>query len=67
MMTDTPTFQSFNPTKDSRVDEIKKATDDLILMVRKHANANPDGQRRMSLAVTNYEQAAMWAVKACFS
>jgi hypothetical protein len=63
----TPTFQDFNPTGDERVAEIKKATDDLIAMVRIAANENPEGQRRMALAIMNYEQAAMWAVKSCFS
>jgi hypothetical protein len=66
-MTNTPTFASFNPTKDSRVDDIKQATDKLIEIVRASANDTPEGKRRAALAVTNYEQAAMWAVKACFS
>ena len=66
-MSDTPTFQSFNPTGDSRVAEIKKATDDLIEMVNKYANDTPAAKRRAALAATNYEQAAMWAVKSCFS
>ena len=66
-MSDTPTFQSFNPTNDTRVAEIKKATDDLIELVRRHGNGTPEGARRIALAVTNYEQAAMWAVKSCFS
>ena len=66
-MSDTPTFQSFNPTGDSRVADIKKATDDLIEMVRKYANDTSDGKRRAELAMTNYEQAAMWAVKSLFS
>jgi hypothetical protein len=66
-MTDSPTFQSFNPTKDSRVDDIKVATDNLIEMVKKYRNDTNEGARRAALAITNYEQAAMWAVKACFS
>jgi hypothetical protein len=61
-----PTFKDFNPTKDDRVTDIKERTDDLIAAVRKHAEGSPEGQRRMSLAITNYEQAAMWAVKSCF-
>lgn len=66
-MSDTPTFQSFNPTNDSRVADIKKATDDLIEMVQKYSNDNSEAKRRAALAITDYEQAAMWAVKACFS
>jgi hypothetical protein len=64
---DTPTFQSFNPTGDSRVDDIKRATDSLIEMVNAYAADTPQGKRRAALAATNYEQAAMWAVKSCFS
>lgn len=66
-MTDTPTFQSFNPTGDTRVADIKKATDDLIEMVNQHSNDSPAAKRRAAIAVTNYEQAAMWAVKSLFS
>ena len=67
-MTDTPTFATFNPTKDIRVDVIKSMTDDLIAFVKGHAEgATPDAQRRAAIAVTNYEQAAMWAVKSLFS
>ena len=66
-MTDTPTFKSFNPSGDSRVDEIKQVTDSLIEMVTQYANNTEQGKRRAALAITNYEQAAMWAVKACFS
>lgn len=61
------TFKNFNPSKDSRVDDIKEATDDLIKMVDKYSNDTPEGRRRAALAKTNYEQAAMWAVKALFS
>ena len=67
MSTDTPAFQSFNPTGDIRVADIKKATDDLIEMVGKYANDTHQGKRRAALAITNYEQAAMWAVKSLFS
>jgi hypothetical protein len=62
-----PTFQDFNPTGDTRVSEIKARTDELIAVVRRSAEPSPEGQRRMALAVTNYEQAAMWAVKSLFS
>jgi hypothetical protein len=66
-MTDTPTFASFNPTKDTRVDDIKAKTDELIQLVGEYASDTQQGKRRAALAITNYEQAAMWAVKACFS
>jgi hypothetical protein len=63
----TPTFADFNPTKDDRVRVIKEKTDELIAIVNESANDTPEGKRRAALARTNYEQAAMWAVKACFS
>lgn len=59
---DTPTFANFNPTQNPDVDSIKGKTDELIELVKKVGN----DQRRVSLAVTNYEQAAMWAVKSIF-
>ena len=61
-MTDTPTFASFNPTNNEDVAAIKAMTDQLIDYV-KRTGKDP---RRVSLAVTNYEQAAMWAVKSLF-
>lgn len=66
-MNESPTFADFNPSKDSRVDDIKARTDELIEIVRYAANDTPEGKRRAAIAITNYEQAAMWAVKACFS
>jgi len=65
-MAKSPTFKDFNPTKDVNVDAIKHQTDELIEYVRSKAKSTPEGQRRMALAVTNYEQAAMWAVKSLF-
>jgi len=56
------TIPEFNPSNDPRVAAIKKATEDLILYIQDNV---PKG-RRASIALTNYEQAAMWAVKACF-
>ena len=68
MAKQSPTFSDFNPTKDDRVDWIKGNTDELIKYVRNVSAAfGPEGQRRASLAVTNFEQGAMWAVKALFS
>jgi hypothetical protein len=66
-MGQSPTFLDFNPTTDQRVVDIKSKTDELIELVDKHANKNSGGQRRAALAKTHYENAAMWAVKACFS
>jgi hypothetical protein len=64
----TPTFADFNPTNDERVAEIKAKTDELITLVNEYADSlNGHGKRRAALAVTNYEQAAMWAVKSLFS
>jgi hypothetical protein len=59
---DTPTLRSFNPTNNPHVDEIKRRTDELIAYVQENV---VEGRRR-SVAITNYEQAAMWAVKAVF-
>ena len=66
-MNDTPTFKSFNPTPNPHVDEIKKRTDELIEYVKTNAPASPEARRRVAIAATNYEQAAMWAVKSIFS
>lgn len=68
MAKQSPTFSDFNPTKDDRVDWIKGNTDELIKYVRNvSAASGPEGKRRAALAVTNFEQGAMWAVKALFS
>jgi len=50
---------SFNPSANPSVDEVKKLTAALIDLVEK---VGRDG-RTTALAVTNFEQAAMWAVK----
>jgi hypothetical protein len=68
MVEKTPTFADFNPTNDERVAAIKSKTDELIAYVKEEAEKmQPEGKRRAALAVTNYEQAAMWAVKSLFS
>ena len=56
---------SFNPSGDSAVDRIKQLTADLIDLV----NALPDHgdgetKRTKALAMTEFESAAHWAVKA---
>lgn len=66
-MNKTPTFADFNPTKDERVDFIKSRTDELIAYLKALEGISPEGNRRVALACTNYEQAAMWAVKSLFS
>lgn len=52
---------SFNPSADSRVDQIKQMTAELIDFV---AEMNDKDPRLIALAQTAYEEAAMWAVKA---
>lgn len=56
------TIPAFNPSGNEVVAEIKKRTEELLEYVQ---NNVPDG-RRKAIALTNYEQAAMWAVKGCF-
>jgi hypothetical protein len=68
MARQSPTFKDFNPTNDPRVGIIKGQADDLIRYVREKTEAGgPEAQRRAAVAVTNFEQGAMWAVKALFS
>jgi hypothetical protein len=57
------TNPSFNPSGDERVAKIKALTEEIFKYLRENV---PDNRCR-SLAITNYEQAAMWAVKANFS
>jgi hypothetical protein len=56
------TIPAFNPSGKPEVDEIKRRTEELIQYITERL---PDSRRR-AIALTNYEQAAMWAVKACF-
>lgn len=56
------TIPSFNPSGSQVVDEIKRRTEELMELLRASV---PDNRHR-SIALTNYEQAAMWAVKANF-
>jgi len=57
------TIPSFNPSGKSEVDAIKGLTEALMQYLRDNV---PDNRCR-SIALTNYEQAAMWAVKANFT
>lgn len=53
--------ESFNPSKDSVVDKLKRYTADLIDLCEDLKQLDP---RLAALAQTAYEEAAMWAVKA---
>lgn len=57
---------SFNPSYDSAVDRIKRDSGNLINEVAtiQEVTADPEVKRLCSLAMTAYEEAAMWAVKA---
>ncbi len=57
------TIPSFNPSGSGVVDEIKRRTEELMEYLRENVPEN----RCRSIALTNYEQAAMWAVKANFT
>lgn len=63
-MADEPTtIPSFNPSGNEAVARIKALTEELMKYLRENV---PDNRCR-SIALTNYEQAAMWAVKANFT
>lgn len=57
------TIPAFNPSGSEAVAETKRLTEELMEYIR----ANVPENRCRSIALTNYEQAAMWAVKANFS
>lgn len=57
------TIPSFNPSGSDVVAGIKERTEELMAFVRDNVPSN----RERSIAITNYEQAAMWAVKANFT
>ncbi len=57
------TLPDFNPSGSDVVAGIKERTEALLDFVREHVPSN----RERSIAITNYEQAAMWAVKANFT
>lgn len=57
------TIPGFNPSGSDVVAEIKARTEDLMQFLRDNVPEN----RCRSIALTNYEQAAMWAVKANFT
>lgn len=57
---------SFNPSGATQVDKLKQLTADLIDYCHGQADKTDDEEegRLWSLAMTAYEEAAMWAVKA---
>lgn len=61
--------ESFNPSGNELVDKIKRYTADLIDLCEESrargAPPDPETERLWSLAMTHYEDAAMWATKAC--
>lgn len=62
-MAEPSTLPDFNPSGSEVVATIKAKTEDLLAYLRDNVPNN----RERSIAVTNYEQAAMWAVKANFT
>lgn len=54
----------FNPSAESAVDIIKNKTADLINLVNACPSEDGETKRLISLALTAYEEAEMWAVKA---
>jgi len=57
------TNPEFNPSGSESVDNIKFMTEELMEYIQNYV---PDNRCR-SIALTNFEQAAMWAVKANFT
>ncbi len=61
-MSNETTLPDFNPSGSDVVSETKRMTEELMEYIRSNVPEN----RQRSIALTNYEQAAMWAVKANF-
>lgn len=57
------TLPAFNPSGSDVVANTKAMNEALLNYIRDNVPAN----RERSIAITNYEQAAMWAVKANFT
>lgn len=62
-MSEPSTLPAFNPSGSPVVAEIKRRTEELLEYLRENVPNN----RERNLAITNYEQAAMWAVKSNFT
>ncbi len=55
----------FNPSANTTVDQVKQKTAELInICADMMLHADPEVKRLLSLAMTHYEDAAMWCVKA---
>jgi hypothetical protein len=56
----------FNPSDNTMVSQIKQKSADLINLCHDESLTAKDGEQKRlwSLAMTHYEDAAMWAVKA---
>ena len=52
--------EGFNPSLDNKVDKIKRWSADCIDFCEEHKHLDP---RLAALAMTAFEEAAMWAVK----
>lgn len=57
------TLPDFNPSGSDVVAGVKERTEELLNYIR----ANVPENRERSIAITNFEQGAMWAVKANFT
>jgi len=60
----------FNPSQEGLVDQIKQKSAELINLVdciTHNPNEGGEKMRLKSLAMTAYEEAAMWAVKAAMA
>jgi len=57
---------TFNPNQNEYVEIIKRQTAGLIDLLNDNSQAsdNPEAKRAYSVAMTNFEDACMWAVKA---
>ena len=54
----------FNPSESPKVDLIKTLAAALVQVCEDIRMENPNAERHASLAITDVEKAAMWAVKA---
>jgi len=57
----------FNPSDNSLVSQIKQQTASLIDLCASQSDVRGESARLWALAMTHYEDAAMWAVKAATS
>jgi hypothetical protein len=57
------TRPEFNPSADERITQIKSASQALIELCQEHQKEYHNDARCLSIAITKYEEGAMWAVK----